>query len=149
MAFLNSLVTSSSSHMLLISEWSASKATGTADLKISAGIPSIPGDFPERVCLIAFETSSIVGEEVEAGDNWLVWVLDGPTLCPPPPPPSHRSGDSDVTDVSAATDGIVNQIPLFRSGVHPCCFVLICLTEQCAGDGEAILSTETQQHEAV
>ena len=59
------------------------------------------------------------------------------------------SGDSDVTDVSAATDGIVNQMPLFRSGVHPCCLVLICLTEQCVGDGEFVLSTETQQHEAV
>ena len=67
-----------------------------------------------------------------------------PTHCPP-----HRSGDSDVTDVSAATDGIVNQMPLFRSGVHPCCLVLICLTEQCVGDGEVVLSTETQQHEAV
>ena len=32
----------------------------TADLKISAGIPPIPGDFPELVCLIAFETSSII-----------------------------------------------------------------------------------------
>ena len=32
-----------------------------ADLKISAGIPSITGDFPELVCLIAFETSSIAG----------------------------------------------------------------------------------------
>ena len=58
-----------------------------------------------------------------------------PKLCPP-----HRSGDSDVTDVSAATDGIVNQMPLFRSGVHPCCLVLICLTEQCVGDGEVVLS---------
>ena len=36
-------------------------ATGPVDLKISAEIPSIPGDFPELVCLIAFETSSIVG----------------------------------------------------------------------------------------
>ena len=34
---------------------------GPAQSKISAGIPSIPGDFPELVCLIAFETSSIVG----------------------------------------------------------------------------------------
>ena len=59
MAFLNSLGTSSSSQML-VSEWSASRATGPADLKISAGIPSIPGEFPELVCLIAFETSSIV-----------------------------------------------------------------------------------------
>ena len=50
---------------------------------------------------------------------------------------------------SAATDGIVNQMPLFRSGVQPCCLVLICLTEQCVGDGEVVLSTETQQHEAV
>ena len=31
--------------------------TGPADLKI----PSIPGDFPELVCLTAFETSSITG----------------------------------------------------------------------------------------
>ena len=60
-----------------------------------------------------------------------------PTLCPP-----HRSGDSDVTDVSAATDGIFNQMPLFRSGVHPCCLALICLTEQCVGDDEVVLSTE-------
>ena len=52
--------------------------------------------------------------------------------------PPHRSGDSDVTDVSAATDGIVSQMPLFRSGVHPCCLVLICLTEQCVGDGEVV-----------
>ena len=41
--------------MLVRSERSASRATGPADLKISAG------DFPELVCLIAFETSSIVG----------------------------------------------------------------------------------------
>ena len=67
-----------------------------------------------------------------------------PTLCPP-----HRSGDSDVMDVSTATDGTVSQMQLFRSGVHPCCLVLICLTEQCVGDGEVVLSTETQQHEAV
>ena len=60
MAFLNSLGTSSSSQMLVRSEWSASRATGPADLKISAGIPSIPGDFPVLVCLIVFETSSIV-----------------------------------------------------------------------------------------
>ena len=59
-AFLNSSGTSSSSQMLVRSEWSASRATGPADLKISAGIPSIPEDFPELVCLIAFETSSIV-----------------------------------------------------------------------------------------
>ena len=67
-----------------------------------------------------------------------------PTPCSP-----HRFGDSDVTDVSAATDSIVNQMPLFRSGVHPCCLVLICLTKQCVGDGEVVLSTEPQQHEAV
>ena len=45
-----------------------------------------------------------------------------PTLCPP-----HRSGDSDVTDVSAAADGIVNLWPLFPSGVHPCCPCVLCL----------------------
>ena len=61
MAFLNSLGTSPSSQMLVRSEWSASRATGQADLKISAGIPSIPGDFSELVCLIALETSSVVG----------------------------------------------------------------------------------------
>ena len=44
--FLNSFGTSSSSQMLVRSEWSASRATGPANLKISAGIPSIPGDFP-------------------------------------------------------------------------------------------------------
>ena len=66
-----------------------------------------------------------------------------PTLCSP-----HRSGDSDVTDVSAATDSTVNQMSLFRSGMHPCCLVLVCLPEQCVGDGE-VLSTETQQHETV
>ena len=43
-AFLNSLGTASSSQMLVRSEWSASRATGPADLKISAGIPSIRGD---------------------------------------------------------------------------------------------------------
>ena len=46
MAFLNSLGTSSVSEMLVRSEWSASRATGPADLKMSAGIPSIQGDFP-------------------------------------------------------------------------------------------------------
>ena len=60
-AFLNSLGTSSSSQVLVGSEGNASRATRPADLKISAGIPSIPGDFPELVCLIAFETSLIVG----------------------------------------------------------------------------------------
>ena len=62
MAFLNSLGTSSYSQMLVRSEWSASRATRPADLKLSVGIPSIPGDFPQLVCLIAFETSPIVGE---------------------------------------------------------------------------------------
>ena len=66
MAFLNSLGTSSSSQMLMRSEWSASRATGPADLKISAGISFIPEDFPELVCLIAFEISSIVG----GGRGW-------------------------------------------------------------------------------
>ena len=66
-----------------------------------------------------------------------------------PSPLPNRSCDSDVTDVSATTDGIVNQMPLFRSGVHPLCLVLICLAEQCVGDGEVFLSTETQLHEAV
>ena len=47
--------------MLVRTEWGASKATGPADLKISAGILSIARDFPELVCLTAFETSSIVG----------------------------------------------------------------------------------------
>ena len=61
--------------MLVRSEWSASRATRPADLKISAGIPSIPGDFPELVFLIAFETPSIVGGEVEAGDHGLLWDL--------------------------------------------------------------------------
>ena len=61
MAFFNSFGTFSSSQMLVRSEWSTSRATGPADLKISAGTPSIPGDFTELVCLIAFETSSIVG----------------------------------------------------------------------------------------
>ena len=63
--------------------------------------------------------------------------------------PSYCSGDADVMDVSEATDGIVNQMPLFRSRVHLCCLVLICLTEQCVGDSEVVLSTETRQHEAV
>ena len=62
-----------------------------------------------------------------------------PTLCP-----LHCSGNFDVTDVSAAIDGIVDQMPLFRSGVHSCY-----LAEQCVGDGEVVLSTETQQHETV
>ena len=75
MAFLNSLGTFSSSHILVRSEWSASRANGPADLTISAGILSIPGDFPELVCLIAFETSSIVGGEVDAGDRGLLWDL--------------------------------------------------------------------------
>ena len=75
MAFLNSLGTSSSSQMLVRSEWSASRAAGPPDLKISAGIPSIPGDFPELVCLIAFATSSIVGGQVEADDHGLLWDL--------------------------------------------------------------------------
>ena len=60
MVFLNYLSTSSSSKMLVKSEWSDSRATGLADLKISAGIRSIPGNFPEQACLIAFETSSII-----------------------------------------------------------------------------------------
>ena len=64
--FLDSSGTSSSSQMLVRSECSASRVTGPADLKISAGISSIPGDFPELVCLIAFETSSIVG----GGRSW-------------------------------------------------------------------------------
>ena len=57
----------------------------------------------------------------------------------------QRSGDCDVTDVSSATDGIVNQMPLhsFDLGLHPCCLALICLTEQCVGDGEVVLSIET------
>ena len=70
-------------------------------------------------------------------------VVVSATLCPP-----HRSGDSDVTDISAATDGIDNQMPLFRSGVHLCCLVLICLIEQCVCVGEVVHGTETQQHEA-
>ena len=53
-------------------------------------------------------------------------AMVSPTLCPP-----HRSGDSDVTDVSAATDGIVNQMPLFRSGVHPCCLVHVVMPKRC------------------
>ena len=81
------------------------------------------------------------------------WSVQPPLPPPPPqppsPPPPHRSSYSDVTDVPVATGGIVNQMPLFRSGMHPCCLVLICLTEQCVGDGEVVLSTETQQHEAV
>ena len=66
MAFLNSLGTSSSSQMLVRSEWSALRAARPADLKISAGILSIPGDFPELVCLIAFKTTSIIG----GGQGW-------------------------------------------------------------------------------
>ena len=72
---LTSLDASSSSQMLVRSDWSASRTTGQADLKIPEGIPSIPGDFSELVCLVAFETSSIVGRgggggvEVEAGDH--------------------------------------------------------------------------------
>ena len=61
--------------MLVRSEWSALRATELADLKSSAGIPSIPGDFLKLVYLIAFETSSIVGGEVKAGDHGLLWDL--------------------------------------------------------------------------
>ena len=44
-----------------------------------------------------------------------------PTLCP-----QHRSGDSDVTDVSAAADGIVNQMPVSIWGASMLsCIVLI------------------------
>ena len=35
-------------------------------------------------------------------------VVVSPTLCPP-----HCSGDSDIKDVYAVTDGIVSQMPLF------------------------------------
>ena len=58
-----------------------------------------------------------------------------PTLCPP-----HHFGDSDVMVVSAATEGAVKHMPLFRSGVHPYCLVPLCLTKQCVGDGEAVLT---------
>ena len=56
--------------MLVRSEWSASRPTGPADLKISAGIPSILEDFPELVYLITFGISSIVG-----GRSRLLWDL--------------------------------------------------------------------------
>ena len=61
MTFLNYLGATSSSQMLVRSEWSALRATGPADLKISAGILSIREDFFELICLITFKTSSIVG----------------------------------------------------------------------------------------
>ena len=66
MAFLNSLGTSSSSQMLVRNEWSASRATGPADLKIHAGILSIPEDFPELVCLIASKLHPSLG----GGRGW-------------------------------------------------------------------------------
>ena len=59
-ASLKSLGNSFSSQMLLRKEWQASRATGAADLRTSADIPSIPGAFPELLCLIAFKISSIV-----------------------------------------------------------------------------------------
>ena len=73
MAFLNSLGTSSSSQMLVRSEcfegyW------GLADLKISAGILSIPGDFPKLVCLIAFKTSSIIGVRSRLVITGFCWI---------------------------------------------------------------------------
>ena len=78
MAFLNSLGSSSSSQMPVRSEWGVSRATGPADLKISAGFPSIPGDFPELVCLIAFETPSIVGGGGGGGGRgWGSWASVG------------------------------------------------------------------------
>ena len=43
----------------------------------------------------------------------------------------HGSGDLEVSDVSSAANGVLYQVPLFRSWVYTCCFVL---SEQCVGD---------------
>ena len=93
---------------------------------------------PAGFCSLATRQSDV--QRQDRPDEAVV----SPTLCP-----LHRYGDTDVMDVSVATDSIVKWMPLFRSGVHPCCLVLICLMEQRVGEGEVILSTETQQHEAV
>ena len=45
-----------------------------------------------------------------------------PTLCPP-----HRSGDSDVTDVSAGTDGIVKSdatVSIWGASMLSCTYLL-------------------------
>ena len=86
-------------------------ATGPVDLKISAGIPSIPGGF-SRTALFDRLRNFIDrwGEEgeVEAGDHWLLWDLvkhsgvysggsveQGTEVFPPPcvdPALLHRQG---------------------------------------------------------
>ena len=75
MAFLNSLGTSSSSQMLVRSEWSASRATGPADLKISVGIQSIPGVFSRAGLYDCLQNFFDRWGEVEAGDHGLLWDL--------------------------------------------------------------------------
>ena len=43
---------------------------------------------------------------------------------------THGFGDFHIMDVSPATNGIVNQMPLLGLGVHPCCFVLVSFSEE-------------------
>ena len=52
--------------------------------------------------------------------------------------PVFSFGDLHIMDVSPATNGIVDQMPLLGSGVHPCCFALVSLPEELVGDRQVI-----------
>ena len=52
--------------------------------------------------------------------------------------PAFSFGDLHIMDVSPTTNGIVNQMPLLGSGVHPCCFALVSLSEEHVGDRQDI-----------
>ena len=58
---------------------------------------------------------------------------------------THSTCNAYISQVSLSNDDVVNQVPLFRSGVHPGGFELICLVEYGAGDTCLVFSTLAQE----
>ena len=55
----------------------------------------------------------------------------------------HGFGDLHIVDVSPATNGIVSQMTLLGLAVHPCCLVLVSLSEEYVGDRQFIFCIDS------
>ena len=61
-----------------------------------------------------------------------------PALCS-----THGSCNLDVPDIPPTYNYVVNEMPMFESGVHPGGLVFGCHSEELVSDGEVIFSTHS------
>ena len=62
---------------------------------------------------------------------------------------AHCPCEENISAVTLAGDDVVDEMPLFRTRVHPCCLELISQPERCVGQQQIVLGIFTQQKQAV